>query len=263
MGGCEDYPGRFVVACVADEERGSHLGLQYLVREGLATDVDYAVIPDTPDHIRTISVSEKALLFIRITSHGRQAHGSSPDKGVNAITNMARLLDRLERLDLSAASHPLHSPATMNVGTMSGGTAPNIVPASCQVQLDVRYLPGQDIQDVLSLFEQTARQLEEEFADARFDVEVIDHMPPFEVSTEGILVSTTSDVCEAVLGTRPDITGNSGTTVAKQFVAAGVETIAISPGDPSMPHTSNECIELDELCDFANILVRLARELSH
>ncbi|MFN3467318.1 MAG: M20 family metallopeptidase, partial [Candidatus Brocadiales bacterium] len=79
--------GEFILIGAADEEKGSRLGLEYLLEEcGLRA--DYAVIPDVSYGMRKIDVAEKGALFLEITSLGRQAHGSRPEEGINAIWNM-------------------------------------------------------------------------------------------------------------------------------------------------------------------------------
>jgi len=253
--------GRLVLACVADEESGSRLGMQYLVDEGLI-DARYAIIPDTPDHMSSVSVSEKALLFVKVTSFGRQAHGSTPHKGVNAIMNLTGFLGELDAADLTGAPHRLHSPTTTNVGRITGGTAPNMVPASAEAIVDVRYTPDQTMDEIMGKFRSVADRVRSAREDARFEVEVFQHLPPFEISATSPVVREISTASLAVLGREPRVTGNSGTTVAKQLVAAGIGAIGFSPGDKDAPHTANEYIELVELADFAAIVVRVATGLS-
>ena len=79
--------GQFILAGVADEERGSALGLEYLLNE-CGIKADFAIIPDVAHNMQLIDVTEKGTLFLEITSHGKQAHGSRPEMGVNAIWNM-------------------------------------------------------------------------------------------------------------------------------------------------------------------------------
>ena len=89
--------GEFILVGAADEERGSRLGLEYLLDEcGLSA--DFAVVPDISYGMKNIDVGEKGALFIEITSHGRQAHGSRPEQGVNAIWNMVELLNEIRSL---------------------------------------------------------------------------------------------------------------------------------------------------------------------
>ena len=67
-----------------DEERGSRLGLEYLLDEwGIST--DYAIIPDVANNMKIIDVGEKGALFLNITSYGKQTHGSTPEKGIMAV----------------------------------------------------------------------------------------------------------------------------------------------------------------------------------
>jgi Acetylornithine deacetylase/Succinyl-diaminopimelate desuccinylase and related deacylases len=132
--------GQLILAGVADEERGSALGLEYLLNE-CGIKADYAIIPDVAHNMKLIDVTEKGALFLEITSHGKQAHGSRPEAGINAIENMMPLLERIKQLKFQKTSHPLHTPPTINLGSIHSGTAPNIVPALCKAQLDIRYLP--------------------------------------------------------------------------------------------------------------------------
>src|SRR5574341_2032927 len=89
--------GQFILAGVADEERGSSLGLEYLLNE-CKVSADYAIIPDVAHNMNLIDVTEKGALFLEITSHGKQAHGSRPEMGINAIGNMIPLLERIKQL---------------------------------------------------------------------------------------------------------------------------------------------------------------------
>ena len=89
--------GQFILAGVADEERGSTLGLEYLLNE-CGIKADFAIIPDVAHNMQLIDVTEKGTLFLEITSHGKQAHGSRPEMGINAIWNMIPLLERIKHL---------------------------------------------------------------------------------------------------------------------------------------------------------------------
>lgn len=88
--------GTFLLIGVADEEKGSSLGLKYLLDECNIV-ADFAIIPDVAHNMRMIDVGEKGALFLKITSYGKQAHGSTPEKGINAIWNMIELLNQLKK----------------------------------------------------------------------------------------------------------------------------------------------------------------------
>ena len=141
--------GQFILAGVADEERGSTLGLEYLLNE-CGIRADFAIIPDVAHNMQLIDVTEKGTLFLEITSHGKQAHGSRPEMGINAIWNMIPLLERIKQLKFKRTSHPLHTPPTLNLGSIHSGTSPNIVPAICKAQLDIRYLPDDSADNIIN-----------------------------------------------------------------------------------------------------------------
>ena len=81
-------------------------------------------------------------------SSGKAAHGSMPQEGENAIYKAARAIGRLSEYKFEAGAHPVLGSATLNVGTMKGGTKMNMVPDSAEFGLDVRTIPGQTDQDI-------------------------------------------------------------------------------------------------------------------
>src|SRR5262249_47058670 len=77
---------------------------------------------------------------------GVAAHGATPHLGQNAIHEMARIVRVLEKdyaARLRRRRHPLLGTATINAGTICGGTQPNIVPDLCAITIDRRTLPGE------------------------------------------------------------------------------------------------------------------------
>ena len=78
----------------------------------------------------------------------RAAHGSQPHRGVNAITSMARFLLRLSDA-LPDLEHPLVGRPTVNAALIAGGSAPNVVPDRCEVDIDRRTVPGESDPDAV------------------------------------------------------------------------------------------------------------------
>ena len=254
--------GEFILVAAADEERGSRLGLEYLLEEcGLRA--DYAIIPDVSYSMRKIDVSEKGALFLEVTSHGKQAHGSLPETGVNAIWNMVELLKEIETLPsaFKHTSHPLFTPPTLNLGTIQGGAARNIVPGRCVAGLDIRYLPGDTKEDIIALVEERIKKVERANPQARFELKVGCDLPPSEVSYDNPLVGLIQRHTEDVLGVSPELIGMPGTTVTKQLLDKGVTAVGFGPGEESQAHMADESIEIQQLVDFAKIMARISCEL--
>jgi len=252
--------GQFILAGVADEERGSALGLEYLLNE-CGIKADFAIIPDVAHNMQLIDVTEKGTLFLEITSHGKQAHGSRPEMGINAIWNMIPLLERIKQLKFREVSHPLHTPPTLNLGSIHSGTSPNIVPAVCKAQLDIRYLPDDLGDNIINDIKNIIREVEAECPPARFDLKIISNQMPTVVPINNPLVELISKHTLSIFGTRPQPKGMSGATVTKQLIQKGITAVGFGPGDETEAHATNESISIKELVDFAKIMTLIALDI--
>jgi acetylornithine deacetylase/succinyl-diaminopimelate desuccinylase family protein len=257
---CLRLKGQLIVAGVADEERGSHLGLDYLLREGKLR-ADYAIVPDTAGNLKQIYIAEKGLVFVEIVSHGRQAHGSRPELGCNAIWNLIHLLGKVRAAKASHRAHPLLTPPTHNLGIISGGSAPNLVPARASAVMDFRILPGHTPEETLAWLRGLARETERELPGARFDLNPQSLQAPTEVPEEHPLVQVIRRAAFEVTGHRPTLHGCAGSTVAKQLLAHGIIAVGYNAGDEGADHMANESIDVEELLTFARILLRIAVDL--
>ena len=255
-----ELPGEVILVGAADEERGSKFGMIYLLEEGIVSG-DYAIIPDASSNMKTVFVAEKAALFYRITSFGRQAHGSRPEKGVNAIRNLLEVLRRIEGMTFNVTEHDLLTPPTFNLGMIQGGVAPNVVPAKCTADLDMRFLPGDSADAVLDKVRAICRDVEREIPEARFEIEIIMSDTPIELPETHPLVRAIVEETEAVLGHVPEVGGMSGSTVAKFCMAHDIPAVNFAPGDGGLAHMANEFIRIDAMVDFARVLTRIVLRL--
>ena len=128
-----------------DEEVGCTGVRPLIARLGADLPRPRAVIVGEPTSMKVID-AHKRIDSYRTRVTGREAHSSMPELGVNAIAAAAALIGELERLgaDIAARQNdPRFEPpfSTVSVGTIKGGTAPNIVPKHCEFQWQVRSLP--------------------------------------------------------------------------------------------------------------------------
>ncbi|MBN1334886.1 MAG: M20/M25/M40 family metallo-hydrolase [Deltaproteobacteria bacterium] len=251
--------GRFQLAVIASEEHREEgepdPGIGYLLETG-ALKPDYAIIPDVGENMRRIDVAEKGRAVFRITAVGRQAHGSTPERGVNAVTAMARFISRMEASTLPHEVHPVLGSPTVNLGIIQGGAAANIVPGECTTTWDVRYVPGQTPEGVLATFRAVASDLGGEW---RFHV--ADASLPHAIPADHPLVFAVQRSTEAVLGFQPEPFGMGGGTFAKAFNLGGIPAIGFGPGDEDQYHVANERVEWRQLVDFAEVLACVAVDL--
>jgi acetylornithine deacetylase/succinyl-diaminopimelate desuccinylase-like protein len=180
--------------------------------------------------------------------------------GINAIWNMIPLLERIKQLKFQKTSHPLHTPPTLNLGSIHSGTSPNIVPALCKAQLDIRYLPDDSADTIISNIKDIIKAVETHYS-AKFDLSIISNQLPTAVPIDNPLVELISKHTFSILGTRPQPKGMSGATVTKQLIQKGIIAVGFGPGDETEAHATNESISIKELVDFAQIMALIALDI--
>lgn len=243
--------GRLMFVAVADEETGNELGIKYLLNEKGLT-ADYALVAEQT-RCESIEIAEKGRLWVKLKSAGIQAHGSMPGKGVNAIVNLSKVLSRIEKLKMKYSEHPLFNAPTVNVGTVKGGVAVNIVPASAEAIVDIRFLPSQDPKQIVNELRELVRSVQMENPGLEVTIEPLNSDPPTEVSPEDPVVRVLEKVFNEVTKNKPKLIGIGGATVAKHCILRGIPTAVFGPGDSNEAHTANESVSVDELLKAAKI----------
>ncbi len=232
------------MAAVVDEEF-SFRGVVKLC-EGLQAD---ASIVAEPTEMRAV-IASKGVLRWRIKVHGKAAHSSKPHLGVNAITNMARLVLALEaeNTNLAARTHPLLGPGTLNVGVINGGVQVNFVPDQCAIEIDQRLLPGESAVAALARCQQIIDGLAQQHPG--FDAVIED--PPLLVDEaldtppEASTVLAARQVLRA-LGLNDEPCGVPFGSDASKLSRAGIPTIVFGPGSIDQAHAADEFVPIDEV----------------
>src|SRR3954464_13004490 len=140
---------RVVFVCVPDEESDDleSRSIDALIG-GVLGDADFAITGE-PTELH-IGVEAKGVLAVRLQVHGRSAHGSTPWQGDNAILKAHDAFRRIETLPFARESSDLFDRPSINLARILGGDAFNKVPDECTVDVDIRYLPGQDPGELLA-----------------------------------------------------------------------------------------------------------------
>jgi len=239
----------------ADEELAGIHGTNVLWERGML-DQDAAIVGE-PTELQ-LGLAERGGAWITATAHGRAAHGSQPHRGVNAITSMARLLLRLEEA-LPDLTHPLIGGPTVNAALIEGGSAPNVVPDRCVVDIDRRLLPGED--DPAAVLEPFRRLIDEIRADhpeVRLDVTIREWTDAAEAPPDERIVRLARAAVAEAAGGRPAAVGFSGITDARYYLnQARIPTVILGPGSIAVAHTADEWVSVDELVAAARAYARL------
>jgi succinyl-diaminopimelate desuccinylase len=119
----------------ADEE-DIYRGAGALAQAGLTKDALFTLVAEPTDG--QILVGERAEFAIRVSFTGKEAHGSTPGEGVNALLACTRFALELQDRLTAWPPDPRLGPATINIGRMEGGRQVNIVPDEAWAELDIR-----------------------------------------------------------------------------------------------------------------------------
>ena len=259
-----DLAGQLVLVGCADEEAGSRFGMAYLLQE-CGLEADLAIVPDAGFEMRQIDVGEKGALFVRVRAVGRQAHGSTPERGASALWPVIDFLERIRSwrppMPAEGPVTDLFTPPTLNVGALHAGTVPNMVPGECEAAIDIRYLPGTRGADIVAHLRRELEAVARSAEGVAMDLEFNDQ-PPTLVEGEGGLVEAIERHTEAVTGRRPRRIGQSGATVAKFLILQGIPAVGFSCGPEGVEHMAGEWIALDDLARFAEVMARVILDLA-
>lgn len=203
-------------------------------------------------------VAHKGALFLEFTTYGRAAHGAMPEQGINAIDQMMCLLERLRDLKAGLSGHAVLGDATLNVGTIEGGSVVNIVPDRCTARVDLRTVPGVDHRALLAGIGRLLDELAATRAGFQARMTVTGDYPAVGTDLDEPLVRAAGHVLGTVLGRPPEIRGVSYFSDGSLLQpATGVPTLLCGPGDPNLAHQTDERVDVRALEHAAEIFTML------
>lgn len=215
---------------------------------------DWAIATE-PTGLRLIH-AHKGVVHARVCARGRACHSSDPTAGRNAIVLLARAILAIESSARIFAErpHPDLGAATLSIGVVRGGQAPNIVPDEAWLWVDRRSLPGEPPEAV-------QRELEEVLAHAGLSGEVVvdscrEEKPPLGNTPHSLAVQATARTLRAL-----DLDAAPGTvafgTDAGVFSREGIPSVVIGPGSIALAHTAKEFVPVDEVETMVRIFEHL------
>lgn len=235
--------GTLELMMVADEETMGFKGAGHLMERGLLGS-DFGIVGE-PTSLRVVT-AQRGANWARITTKGKAAHGSAPERGRSAIKHMAEIVLQLEET-LPTDVHPILGAANISVGTIHGGEKVNIVPAACVIEVDRRSLPHETREDVLAQLNEAVERARRRFPELEAEVEIMHSGDAFEVDRDSAIVKAMSRAVGDATGAPGKLIGFRGASDARFLVQSGAETVLCGPGDIALAHTAGEWIDLHEL----------------
>lgn len=205
------------------------------------------VVIGEPTLLRPI-IAHNGVARWTIRTRGVSAHSSDPSRGRSAISMMARVIDVIEQRYIPSltASHELTGKAQCSINVIRGGVQINVVPESCEIEIDRRVVPGEDGATVLPAVARLLAELCREHPDIA--VEQLEPFldPPLDPVGGEAFAQNVSNVLQS-LGLCGEPTGARYGTDASQFSALGIPAVVLGPGSIDQAHTKDEWLALDQL----------------
>ena len=197
-----------------------------------------------PTSLRVVRM-HKGHLKLRVAARGKGAHSGYPHLGVNAIEKGARIIEALGRLrrelESERPSHSEHFPevpyVSLNIATVRGGNAINVVPALCEIEVGIRLLPGMKVDEIMERVRRAVHGV-----DAAAEVEILSDSPPLLVDREAPIHHD--------LATRMNQTSTETVSFASDagwFQTLGIDCVLFGPGSIEVAHRANEFMPREEL----------------
>ena len=216
-------------------EEASQHGSKHFAKHH-AKDYQLAIVGE-PTSMHIVHTT-KGSLWATLVAEGISAHASQPQLGDNAILKLSRALLILQETlsaRLATYGHPVLGHSTMNIGTIDGGSAPNIVPNKATAQIDIRQTPAlHSAGGALKLLRDTIAEL-----GLPLEIEYAHENPPMETETDLPYI-------RQLLATdhRTELTGAPWFSDAAHLSSAGLPSICLGPGSIDQAHTKDEFIDI-------------------
>lgn len=254
------------LAYVSDEETTSKMGIEYLLNEGYFSDDDIFIVPDwgSPEG-DMIDVAEKDLIWLQFNILGKSTHGSTPDKGINALRVGADLLSDLMKTfeeKFSETDESYDPPRSTFEPTKSSATVLNVntIPGNYEFSMDIRMLPRHALDEVVKTAYDVVMEHERRTGACINITEVQRHTSGKPSSVETETYKVLAESIKKIHGTEPRAVGVGGATCANFFRERGYDAYVWECGGGTL-HGPNEYVEIDNIITdakvFASVFFRL------
>ena len=237
----QQFNGRVIFAATAGEETDSCGVTRFVEQYKSNIKNPIGVIVTEPTGMN-IMRAHRGILWLKVQTQGKTAHGSMPQLGVNAILKMNVLLDKLQHWEIPHTPHPLLGGCSVSPNHITGGSATNIIPDSCCLEIDIRTLPGQDHSDIIKSLQEVCNDIQQNDPDFKTEISIIRTVDALETPADSPFVKA---VCKATCINETQAAGF--TTDGPHFQKLNMPVIILGPGDGTLCHKPDEYIEVDAL----------------
>jgi acetylornithine deacetylase/succinyl-diaminopimelate desuccinylase-like protein len=236
---------------ISVDEEGDGIGVRTAVSKGYKC--DYAIVGEPTD--LNVICAHNGLLFLKLTTIGKSAHGCHPTLGISAVERMMSLVEDIRAQLGGFCGHILTGEPSLNLGEIHAGDRPNRVPDHCVARIDIRFAPPATNAQVLEV----ATAVIDSHDWASYEVEK--RGETLDTPVDSPLIAAIRDSARG-LGRESRIGGLRGWTEAEPFrTMLGIDSVVLGPGCIKQAHTSREFVSISETQLAAAFYADIARRL--
>lgn len=236
--------GRLLLSFVCDEESKNLGTLDFLDRY---PDADYAIIGE-PSSLNLVTAHRGVARF-RIGVGGKAGHAGEPENAVNAIYLMNGIISALKEYHetINKRKHKMLPSPTCAITGIKGGQTDNVIPDRCEITIDRRLIPGEDIKQVENELEEVIHEKAGIERDC-YTMERYIFVGPGELRPDSPFFCTIKNIYAGYFGVKDVEThGFRATCEQSLFIDKGIDTVVFGPGSIGQAHQANEYVKIDEL----------------
>lgn len=185
-----------------------------------------------------IITAHRGVLWLKITTTGQTAHGSTPHLGINAIESARKMLDELDNFK----NNGLAESCSVSFNTICGGKATNVVPDECTVGIDIRTTPCQKHAKIVSDIEQIFAKLKQKDPKFKTEITIARDIEALDTDNNCDFVK---DLCRCL---KIKDTKSVGFCTDGPFLTPlGAPIVIFGPGKPEICHKPDEYIDVTDI----------------
>ncbi|MES0884012.1 M20 family metallopeptidase [Roseibium sp. SCP14] len=238
-----ELAGDLIIAGLCDEEH-VQIGSADMGRNG--PKADYGIVGEPTE--LAICPSHKGQLGVTFKTFGKAVHSSGPENGVNAVEHMGQVIAAFSTYNAELqleAPHPLCGNGRFSMNVVNGGQIVSAVPDMCTLEVDRRFLPGENTEEIIAGYNARLAELRKSHPDLAYEVsEPFLQVDPLDISVDSPLVVEMKVAVSNVLASEAQIRAFPGGTDGPNL---DFPCVICGPGSLKQAHSVDEYVEIDQM----------------
>lgn len=234
---------------VTDEEIGGRNTSKWLVEQGYTGDF---IICGEPTALK-IGLQSKGVLRVDLKFKGKPVHGSRPWEGINAIESAMKFHAGMTDLPFRKESTEYYEQPSVNLPLIKAGDRYNVVPEICEMSYDIRFMPGQDKDEIVHQMKELAKQIH-----VQMEYKASSLTPPLTTSEDNSYIQQLEKAILETTGDAPILFGQHGAADTRYYaeVNGGEGAIEFGPSGNDW-HGNAEYVLISSVHQYKDILLAL------